>query len=124
MIEREVCMFRIITMTIALALTVSAAQAQSSKRSGMRFWNLTLYTLTSLQFSPPGQNAWGKNQCENDDDKTVDHDERLRITGLTPGRYDVRLADKIGRTCVVKDVEVKDGVFAIEEKQMTSCDKK
>jgi hypothetical protein len=117
-------MYRMITIAVALALMASAAQAQSSKRSGMRFWNLTLYTLTSLQFSPPGQNTWGKNQCENDDDKTVDHDERLRITGLTPGRYDAKLSDKIGRTCVVKDVEVKDGVFAIEEKQMTSCDKK
>jgi len=124
MIEREAGMFRMITMAVALALMVSAAHAQSSKRSGMRFWNLTLYTLTSLQFSPPGQNAWGKNQCENDDDKTVDHNERLRITGITPGRYDAKLADKIGRTCVVKDVEVKDGVFAIEEKQLTSCDKK
>jgi len=111
-------------VAVALMLMVAAAQAQSSKRSGMRFWNLTLYTLTSLQFSPPGQNAWGKNQCENDDDKTVDHDERLRITGLTAGRYDAKLVDRIGRTCVVKDVDVKDGVFAIEEKQLTDCQQK
>ncbi|MEJ0074457.1 MAG: hypothetical protein WDO17_03265 [Alphaproteobacteria bacterium] len=115
-------MIRIATATIALVLTVSAAQA--AERARMRVWNLTLYTLTSLQFSAPGQNAWGKNQCENDDDKTVDHDERLRITGLAPGRYDAKLADKIGRTCVVKDVEVKDGVFAIEEKQLTDCQQK
>ncbi len=108
-------------VAVALMLMVAAAQAQTTKRSGMRFWNLTLYTLTSLQFSPPGQNTWGKNQCENDDDKTVDHNERLRITGLTAGRYDARIIDKIGRTCVVKDVEVKDGVFSIEEKQLTSC---
>ena len=117
-------MLRMITMAIALALMVSAADAQSQRRSGMRFWNLTLYTLTSLQFSPPGQNAWGKNQCENDDDKTVDHNERLRITGLTPGRHDAKFTDKIGRTCVVKDVEVKDGVFSIEEKQLTDCQQK
>ena len=108
-------------VAVALVLMVAGAEAQTTKRSGMRFWNLTLYTLTSLQFSPPGQNAWGKNQCENDDDKTVDHHERLRITGLTAGRYDARIIDKIGRTCVVKDVEVKDGVFSIEEKQLTSC---
>jgi hypothetical protein len=111
-------------VAVALLLLASAAQAQTSKRSGMRFWNLTLYTVTSLQFSPPGQNAWGKNQCDNDDDKTVDHDERLRITGLTAGRYDAKLVDKMGRTCVVKDVDVKDGVFSIEEKQLTSCQQK
>jgi hypothetical protein len=107
--------------TLALALTLSAAQAAER---GMRFWNLTLHTLTSLQFSPPGQNAWGKNQCENDNDKTVDHDERLRITGLAPGRYDAKLTDKFGRTCIVRDVSVKDGVFAIEEKQLTNCERR
>jgi len=64
------------------------------------------------------------NQCENDNDKTVDHDERVRITGLAPGRYDAKLTDKRGRTCIVRDVEVKDGVFAIEEKQMTDCERK
>ena len=108
----------------AVLLMASAAQAEPQKRSGMRFWNLTLYTLTSLQFSPPGKDAWGKNQTENDDDKTVDHNERLRITGVTAGKYDAKLSDKIGRTCVVKDVEVKDGVFSIEEKQLTSCQQK
>src|SRR3954452_10442570 len=108
--------------TIALLLMVAGAQA--AERRGMRFWNLTLYTLTSLQFSPSDQGKWGPNQCLNDDDKTVDHDERLRITGLTAGRYDGGRAGKIGRTCIVKDVEVKEGVFAIEEKQLASCEQK
>lgn len=112
------------TGTVAIALVLMMAAAQAAERRGMRFWNLTLHTLTSLQFSAPGQNAWGKNQCENDNDKTVDHDERLRITGLAPGRYDAKLVDKMGRTCVLRNVEVKDGVFAIEEKQMTSCEQK
>jgi len=115
-------MGRVFGATVALLLTLSAAQA--AERRGMRFWNLTLYTLTSLRFSAPGQNAWGKNQCENDDDKTVDHNERLRITGLTPGLYDAKLTDKLGRTCVVKGVEVKDGIFTIEEKQLTNCERK
>jgi hypothetical protein len=115
-------MGRVFGATVALLLTLSAAQA--AERRGMRFWNLTLYTLTSLQFSAPGQNAWGKNQCENDDDKTVDHNERLRITGLTPSLYDAKLTDKLGRTCVVKGVDVKDGIFTIEEKQLTNCERK
>ena len=115
-------MGRVFGAIVALLLTLSAAQA--AERRGMRFWNLTLYTLTSLQFSAPEQNAWGKNQCENDDDKTVDHNERLRITGLAPGLYDAKLTDKLGRTCVVKGVEVKDGIFTIEEKQLTNCERK
>ena len=62
-----------------------------------------------MQFSPAGQNAWGKNQCDNDPDGTVDHDERLRITDVAAARYDVKLTDKIGRVCIVRNVEVKDG---------------
>ena len=105
---------------IALAVIGSAAAAQD--RRGMRFWNLTLYTVTDLRMSPTGKDAWGPNQCENDRDGTVDHDERLRITGIAPGRYDVKLTDKTGRVCTVRNVEVKEAaVFAIEEKQLTDC---
>jgi len=46
----------------------------------------------------------------------------LRITGIVPGRYDVKLADAMGRACVVKNIDVRAGaVFAIEEKQLTDC---
>ena len=93
-------------------------------RKGIRFWNLTLYTITSLQMSPAGKDSWGPDQCKNDRDGTVDHDERLRITGIEPGRYDAKLADKIGRVCIVRNVEVKEGaVFSIEEKHLTDCRK-
>jgi hypothetical protein len=50
-----------------------------------------------------------------------------RQPDLTPAKdfdkaYDVRLADKIGRVCIVRNVEVKDGaVFSIEERQLTDC---
>jgi hypothetical protein len=109
-----------ITLGLVLAFTAHSAVAQD--RKGIRFWNLTLYTITALQLSPAGADMWGPDQCRNDRDGTVDHDERLRITGIEPGRYDVKLADKIGRSCIVRNVEVKDGaVFAIEEKQLTDC---
>jgi hypothetical protein len=107
---------------LTLAFVGSAASAQD--RKGIRFWNLTLNTITQLQLSPAGKNAWGADQCRNDRDGTVDHDERLRITGIDSGRYDVRFADKTGRICVVRDIQVNDGaVFSIEEKQLTDCAK-
>jgi hypothetical protein len=110
----------LLPVSIALVVTGSAATAQD--RRGIRFWNLTLYTITSLQMSPAGQDKWGPDQCRNDRDGTVDHDERLRITGIEPGRYDIKLTDKRGRACIVRDVEVKDAaVFSIEEQQLTDC---
>jgi hypothetical protein len=110
----------VLLASIAFGFVGSSAAAQD--RKGIRFWNLTLYTITSFQLSPVGKDSWGSDQCENDRDGTVDHDERLRITGIEPGRYDVKLADKIGRVCIVRNIEVKDGaVFSIEEKQLTDC---
>ena len=109
-------------LLVTIALGILGADAAAQDRRGIRFWNLTLYTITHLQMSPAGKDSWGPDQCKNDRDGTVDHDERLRITGVEPGRYDVKLADKIGRVCIVRDLEVKEGaVFAIEEKQLTDC---
>ena len=104
-----------------LAMTVlsSAAMAKTTQ-----FWNLTANTITSLQLSPHGKNEWGADQTANDPDHTVDHDERLKITGAPPGVYDVQFVDKTGRTCVVENVEIKQGaIVSIEEKRLTNCSK-
>ena len=107
-------------LVLATALMLSAATA--ADRKGVRFWNLTLHTIVNLQMSPAGQEAWGRDQCENDRDHEVDHDERLRITDIPPGRYDIRFKDKTGRVCVVKDVDVQDGaIISIEEKDLSDC---
>ena len=104
------------------ALSVVACCALAQDRKGIRFWNLTAHTITALHMSPAGEEKWGPDQCKNDRDGTVDHDERLRITGIAAGRYDVRLADKSGRLCIVRNVEVKDGaIFSIEEMELTDC---
>ena len=113
-------MYRVPLLALIVALSLAPAVAANSKP--IRFWNLTLHTVVSLQLSPAGQQAWGHDQCENDRDHEVDHDERLRITDTGPGRYDVRIKDKSGRTCTVRNVDVKDGaIFTIEEKDLADC---
>src|SRR5215471_10090568 len=90
-----------------IALMVMSQDVVAQDRKGIRFWNLTLHTITQLHLSPAGKDAWGPDQCKNDRDGTVDHDERLRITGIEPGRYDVKFTDRTGRLCVVRNIEVK-----------------
>ena len=81
------------------AILISSGTAFAAEGKGIRFWNLTSSTIVNFQLSPAGQNSWGKNLCENDPDGSVDHDERLKISGIVPGRYDAKLKDKDGRMC-------------------------
>jgi hypothetical protein len=91
---------------------------------GTRFWNLSANTVTSFQLSPAGKESWGKDQCKNDKDGSVDHDERLTIKDVATGVYDAKLTDSAGRKCTIKNVEVTEGkVFSIAEKQLTDCQK-
>lgn len=114
-------MRRLLIMTGSLLLLLTGVAVGASNKP-TRFWNLTSATITNLQLSPVGQNSFGPNQCENDPDGAVDHDERLKIVGVAAGRYDVKLTQKNGRTCIVHDVAVNDSaVFSIEEKDLTDC---
>ena len=112
-------------MRLALSLMLlllAAGTAEAAK--GTRFWNLTANTITKLELAPAGTQSFGADQAKNDKDGAVDHDERLKITGVTSGAYDIRLADAKGRSCVIKNVAVKEGdVFSIEEKQLADCGK-
>jgi hypothetical protein len=113
------------TAGCAAAFVTATSPASATER--LRFWNLTTVTLVELYFAPAGTTAWGANQCKNDRDGAVDSDERLTIKDVEPGRYDVKLADKAGRVCTVRDVEVKSGrpyAFSISDKDLTDCTKK
>ena len=95
-----------------------------AREKGIRLWNLTTATISNFQLSPAGQNAWGPNQTLNDKDKEVDHDERLRITEVAPGRYDAKVGYPDGRACVVRDIEIKaNAVFSIADKDLRDCSK-
>lgn len=104
------------------AATALLGAAQAEDR--LAFWNLTTDTITNLTLAPAGGTAFGGNQCANDKDGTVEHDERLRLTGVAPGRYDVKLTTKKGRMCLVRDVEVKSGgkyAFSLADSDLTDC---
>ncbi|CCE11398.1 conserved exported hypothetical protein [Bradyrhizobium sp. STM 3843] len=110
------------TLIVAAALSLTVPSALLAQGKGIRLWNLTTATITGFQLSPAGQNNWGPNQTLNDKDKEVDHDERLRLTGIEPGRYDAKVSYAGSKQCVVRDIEIKaDAVVSIADKDLKDC---
>ena len=109
---------------LALAAFLAGAGELCAQGKGIRLWNLTSSTISGFQLSPTGKNAWGPNQTLNDKDKEVEHDERLRITGIEPGRYDAKVTYPNSRECFVHDIEIKaDAVFSIADRDLKDCSK-
>jgi hypothetical protein len=111
---------------VRLAILIIAAfatfPAHAAGKKITQLWNLTGETLDRVELAPAGTTAWGRNQCANDKDGEVDFDEKLPITGIQPGRYDIRVRDVHGKVCIAKAVEVKEGeTFVIHEKELVGC---
>lgn len=110
-------------VTLSLACMVAATAAFAAAKPP-QFWNLTSSTVTKLEISKVGANSFGPNQTVNDPDGAVDHDERLKLTCVEAGRYDVRLTLKDGRTCFARNVKIQGGKpFSIEDKDLVECTK-
>src|ERR1700678_342729 len=101
---REGMIKRAIPFGVAAILLAQPAAAKDT-----RFWNLTASTVKSLELAPAGTPTFGPNQTANDPDGDVDHDERLKVTGVKTGAYDARLKLADGRQCVAKGIEIEAG---------------
>ncbi len=117
-------MLRAPTAVLLIVIALPGALFAQAKGKGIRLWNLTSATISGFELSPAGKNEWGPNQTLNDKDKEVDHDERLRITGVEPGHYDAKVSYPDARQCFVRDIEIKaDAVFSISDKDLKDCNK-
>ena len=115
---------RLCALVVAAAFMLAGSAQLAAQGKGIRLWNLTTATISSFQLSPAGKDSWGPNQTLNDKDKEVDHDERLRITGIDPGRYDAKVGYRDSRQCLVRNIEIKaDAVFQVADKDLTDCNK-
>jgi hypothetical protein len=114
---------RAIVISTSLLVAISTSVWSADR---MLFWNLTGTTVTKLYLAPAGTTKWSPDQCANDKDGSVDPDERLKLTGIAAGRYDVKLTDKNGRTCFARDVALQTGAayaFSLSEADLNDCSK-
>jgi hypothetical protein len=108
--------------SLGLLIAINASSIALAAEKPIRFWNLTSATVTELRLAPAGSDKFGPDQCKNDKDGSVDHDERLPITGVMAGRYDIKIGYKGGKSCRVANVSIEDGkVFSIEDKDLRDC---
>jgi hypothetical protein len=109
---------------LVIVLLIAGTGAGVAQGKGIRFWNLTSATISGFELSVAGKTEWGPNQTLNDRDKEVDHDERLRITGVEPGHYDAKVTFKDAKQCFARDIEIKaEAVFSISDKDLKDCNK-
>lgn len=109
---------------VAIVVLITSSSLLATAADHLRFWNLTGDTIKELRLAPAGTTDWGPDQCRNDPDGAVDTDERLTLKNIVPGRYNVKLVDKRGRVCIVRDVDVLGGkpyAFSISERDLTDC---
>ena len=112
----------LISSVPGLLMAVGACSVAFAAEKPIRFWNLTSATVTELRLAPAGSGNFGPDQCKNDKDGSVDHDERLPVTGIVPGRYDIKIGYKGGKSCHVANVAIETGkVFSIEDKDLKDC---
>jgi hypothetical protein len=89
----------------------------------LALYNLTARTdFTGVYLAPPGTDHWGPNEALTDKDKSLDSDERLVLKDVTPGRFDLKLVDRQGRTCIIRNIDLAgETSFDIRDEALTDC---
>jgi len=89
---------------------------------------LFVYDLTTatkfieVYLAPSGSGQWGANQTVNDKDRVLDPGERLAITILARGVYDVKFVDPDGRVCIKAGVDLtRETTFDIRDTDLAKC---
>jgi hypothetical protein len=114
--RRAIC-----SAVLAAALPI-ARRARAATPRSFAYNETTNTDFSGVYFAPAGTQNWGPNQASNDKDGALDTSERLTLTGLQPGHYDVKLVDKRGRVCVVKGVDLmKERSFEIRDNDLKDC---
>jgi hypothetical protein len=110
--------WRILLLALFASVAFGAAAAD-------RFfaYNLTTSTeFTGVYLAPTGTEKWGPNQALNDKDRSLEASERLTLTGIGRGRFDVKLQDRKGHTCVKHGVDLsRDTSFDIRDADLVDC---
>jgi hypothetical protein len=92
-----------------------------------RFFGYNETTATvfmGVYLAPEGTGSWGPNEALNDKDKVWDTGERLPIKGVGRGRFDLKVVDRAGRSCIKHGIDLThDLTFDVRDGDLVDCGK-
>ncbi len=107
--------------TLVACVSLAALPAAAAAKY-FAYDETTATSFTGLYMAPAGTTRWGPNQALNDKDHSVDSGDRLLLTGIKPGRYDVRLVTDKGKACLWRGVDLShDTSFEIRDADLANC---
>jgi hypothetical protein len=111
----------LISCVIGIAGSCVSLHADAADR--FYLYNLTASTtFTGVYMAPAGTDRWGSNQALNDKDKELDPSERLPIKDIGHGRFDAKIVDQKGRSCIRHGIDLsKDTTFDIRDTDLADC---
>ncbi len=110
------------TALAAMVLVLGISQSPAAVRKFVAFNETASTVFTGLYLAPAGTTDWGPNQVLSEPDKTLDASERLTLTGVSPGRFDVKLVDGAGDACILRGVDLRrETSFEIRDADLAAC---
>ena len=104
---------------IAAFLCAACLLPTAALANKMVFENQSSWDITHIYFSPSKSKNWGEDQLGSD---ILSKGDRLTISGVSKGKWDVRVVDEDGDECIIGDVSItSNDKWVIEDDDLLAC---
>jgi hypothetical protein len=104
---------------LVLATAVGFSTTAAAQEQTFTVYNRSSYRINHLYVSPTSTTYWGSDRLGSD---VFPPNYRFDLT-VVPGWYDVKLVDQDGDTCVVNNVDFRDGEsWTITDGVLVTCE--
>jgi hypothetical protein len=102
----------------ALVVVPQAAEAQG-RRYMLTLQNRSSYDIHRLFMSPSDVENWGPDQLGT---RVIHSGQSFTLTNITPGEYDIAIADEDGDKCILKAVPIfNDKSWSLSDQNLLQC---
>lgn len=109
------------------ALLLLGVLTDSGAAAADRFFgynHTTATDFTDVFLAPAGTDRWGPNQALNDKDHTWESGERLSMTDMSRGQFDLKVVDRAGVECIIRGIDLtRDTTFDLRDGDLANCNR-